>query len=165
MSIPNLTTYLNDHLAASVMALDMIAFALDRSVGTPLVSFLTQLHSEIEEDQTVLRNLLQRLDVAENPVKKAAVWIAEKVSRLKLEASDTSDALAQLQALETLQIGILGKRALWGALEEVVGDVRGLAGLDFPSLRQRAQDQHDRVEEWRLKAAREALAPIAGDQP
>ncbi len=165
MSIPHLTTYLNDHLAASVMAIDMIAFAAARSEGTPLGSFLTQLHSEIEEDQTVVRNLLERLDVSENPVKKATAWVAEKVSRLKLEASDNSDPLARLQALETLQIGILGKRALWGALEVVVGDVRGLAGLDFPSLRQRAQDQHDRVEEWRLKAAREALSPIAGAQP
>ncbi len=111
MSIPHLTTYLNDHLAASVMAIDMIAFAAARSEGTPLGSFLTQLHSEIEEDQTVVRNLLERLDVSENPVKKATAWVAEKVSRLKLEASDTSDPLARLQALETLQIGILGVRS------------------------------------------------------
>lgn len=162
MSIANLTTYLNDHLGASVMALDMIAFAADRSGGTPLVGFLTKLHGEIEEDQTVLRSLLKRLDVSENPVKKATAWIGEKVARLKIEASDTSGALAQLEALETLQVGILGKRALWGALEQVVPDVRGLAGLDFPSLKRRAQEQHDRIEEWRLKAAREALAPSAG---
>ena len=91
MSHKNLTTYLNDHLAGSVMALELIKHAAKPCAGTPLARSLEQLHGEIEEDQTVLRELLQRLDASENPVKKAAAWIAEKVGRVKMDASDTSD--------------------------------------------------------------------------
>ncbi len=161
MSINNLTTYLNDHLAGSVMALELIKRAAKPSAGTPLARSLEQLHGEIEEDQTVVRDLLRRLDVSENPVKKAAAWIAEKAGRVKIDASDTSDALGRLEALETLKLGIVGKLALLVALEQVAAEIPALAGLDFPALQRRAQDQHDRVEVWRIEAAREALSPTA----
>jgi hypothetical protein len=161
MSIKNLTTYLNDHLAGSVMALEVIQHAAKPSAGTPLARFLEQLHGEIEEDQTMVRDLLRRLDVSENPVKKATAWIAEKAGRVKIDLSDASGALGRLEALETLKLGILGKLALLVALDQVAGEVRPLAGLDFPALQRRAQDQHDRVEAWRLEAAREALSPTA----
>ena len=165
MSHKNLTTYLNDHLAGSVMALELIKHAAKPCAGTPLARSLEQLHGEIEEDQTVLRELLQRLDASENPVKKAAAWIAEKVGRVKMDASDTSDPLGRLEALETLKLGILGRLALLVALEHVAGEVRALEALDFPALQRRAQDQHDRVEIWRLEAAREALRPTADALP
>jgi hypothetical protein len=161
MSIENLTTYLNDHLAGSIMALELIKHAAQPSAGTPLARSLEQLHGEIEEDQTVVRDLLRRLDASENPVKQAAAWLAEKAGRVKIDASDTSDPLGRLEALETLKLGILGKLALLVALEHVAGEVSALEGLDFPALRRRAQDQHDRVESWRLEAAREALRPTA----
>src|SRR5687767_3293694 len=116
MSIENLTTYLNDHLAGSIMALELIKHAAQPSAGTPLARSLEQLHGEIEEDQTVVRDLLRRLDASENPVKQAAAWLAEKAGRGKIDASDTSDPLGRLEALETLKLGILGKLALLVAL-------------------------------------------------
>ena len=36
MSIENLTTFLNDHLAGSIMALELIKHAAQPSAGTPL---------------------------------------------------------------------------------------------------------------------------------
>ena len=83
MSIENLTTYLNDHLAGSIMALELIKHAAQPSAGTPLARSLEQPHGEIEEDQTVVRDLLRRLDASENPVKQAAAWLAEKAGRVE----------------------------------------------------------------------------------
>jgi hypothetical protein len=54
-------------------------------------------------------------------------------------------------------MGIHGKRALWRALRVVVSKHAVLRDLDLDLLERRAVEQHDRVEEWRLEAAREVL--------
>jgi hypothetical protein len=65
--------------------------------------------------------------------------------------------LARLELLETLAMGIHGKRAVWRALRVVAPKHPALSGLDLDLLERRAVEQLDRVEEWRLEAAREVL--------
>ena len=54
-------------------------------------------------------------------------------------------------------MGITGKLELWRSLEALDGgaDIRG---MDFAVLAARAEDQRDRVEDLRVRAAREALS-------
>ena len=64
-----------------------------------------------------------------------------------------------LEALETLALGIQGKLALWRVLEAVANRIPQLQIVDFDRLKQRAVQQHQRVEDQRLQSARTALAP------
>jgi hypothetical protein len=64
-----------------------------------------------------------------------------------------------LEALDALALGIEGKRALWTALAAGAPAVPRLQGVDLNLLQQRAQQQRERVEVWRLEAARKALLP------
>ena len=50
-----------------------------------------------------------------------------------------------------------GTRALGRALRVVALRYPVLQGVDLDLLERRAVEQHDRVEEWRLEAAREVL--------
>ena len=59
--------------------------------------------------------------------------------------------------LETLAIGMQGRRALWRALRVVADQHPVLRDLDLDLMERRAVEQHDRVEQWRLEVVREVL--------
>jgi hypothetical protein len=156
MSKKTLGTYLNDHLAGSVMAVEMIEHTIEEDRGTQLRPFLSALMNEIKADQEVLRGLLEKLEVKENPIKKAGAWMAEKARRLKM--GDTREGgLARLEVLETLSLGIQGKLKLWLALERVAPRHPELAGIEYQKLQTTAREQHDRIEAHRVEAALEAF--------
>ena len=157
MADEHLKTYLNDHLAGSVAALELIERSSESNAERPLGVFLKTLHAEVEADQDVLRELLRRVGGGENPAKKAAAWLLEKVSRAKLNDHLVSySPLSRLEELEGLVLGVRGKLALWDSLS-ALADER-FAGLDLEDLKARARAQLEDLERFRLEAAREALA-------
>jgi len=80
----------------------------------------------------------------------------EKVGRLKLNGQLTGySPLSRLVELEGLELGITGKRAMWAALEHVIG--ADVPGFDFGELQRRAERQAAEVGEHRLAAAEAAL--------
>ncbi len=92
-------------------------------------------------------------------MKRAAAWLGEKAGRVKLALAAREDpALARLEGLETLAMGIQGKRGLWRALAQVAEADAGLEGPAYGELELRAVAQYEIVERERLAAAREALA-------
>jgi hypothetical protein len=157
MSTEALAAYLNDHLAGSVAAIELIERAVSAHKGTPLGRFLLGLQNEIEADQDSLRDLLRRLGAGESRLKQAGAWLSEKASRIKLSGPDEASPLALLETLETLALGVQGKLSLWRVLRAVAPRHRELAGVDFNRLEQRAADQHAKIEARRLEAARDAL--------
>lgn len=152
-----ITTYLNDHLAGSVAALELLDYLVALHQG-PDRRPLTDLRTEIEEDQKVLQQLLRDLGGKESQVRKAAAWLTEKLGQAKLRFDDpgTGD-LRVLEALETLGLGIQGKLSLWRALASVAGEIPQLSGLNLPQLQERAADQFERVDALRIQVARTAL--------
>lgn len=158
MATQILTTYLNDHLAGSVAAIELVDHLRNLSKGTEREAFFTALQSEIEEDQKVLKELLRALGGTQSRVRQAAAWLSEKVGEAKLKLDDPgSGDLRMLEALEILELGILGKLALWHALGTAADLVPQIRRLDLPGLERRARDQHGRVETERLRVARAAL--------
>ena len=156
MSREALATYINDHLAGSVGAVELVDRTIEQNEGTEMARTLSEVVSEIREEQQRLRDLLGRLDAGESGLKKMGAWLAEKAGRLKL--GDTgSAALARMEALEALAIGIQGKLALWRALRRVEGRFPELAALDLARLERQGQTQFERVDVHRLEAAVEAL--------
>jgi hypothetical protein len=101
---------------------------------------------------------MARLEIDESRARTAMAWIAERATHFKLRLDDSSDgALGRLEAFDALAVGIEGKRALWRALAAAADDSADLRGVDYDRLTQRAEEQRDRVEALRLKAARTAL--------
>jgi hypothetical protein len=160
MNARHLTTYMKDHFAGSVAAVELLDHLISSNRGKTHESFFVQLRQEVGEDQESLRGLLHELDSASGPVRDATAFVSEKLARVKLLLEDPSGGqLALLEKLETLALGIDGKRALWRSLLAVAEEIPALHTVDLVNLDQRAADQRDRVEDLRAEAAREAFAP------
>jgi len=161
MAGTHLATYLNDHLAGSVVAIEMLEHLERTHKGTPLASFAFGLRAEIVEDRQTLERLMERLEIAKSPVRQAAAWLSEKLSEVKLKVEDMrGDRLRLLEILDALSLGIEGKRLLWIALGAVARIAPDLGGNDYNRLEQRAEEQRRVVETHRLEAARSALAEV-----
>lgn len=151
MSDRFLPIYLNDHLAGSVVGVELAKRARANNAGTPLDDILAEVCSEIEADRRVLRELMESLGIAEDRVKPAAAWLSEKVGRLKPNGQLRGySPLSRVVELEALQIGVSGKRLLWRALGRAYGN--SLDGFDFKALEARAEGQLQKLEACRLEA-------------
>jgi hypothetical protein len=155
MSDP-LATYLQDHLAGSMNAIELLKAMRDHHSGDPLGQFAAKLLAEIEADREVLAALTERVGADPAGMKEWAAWMAEKVSRLKLKHG-SGQGLGTFEALEFLVLGIHGKWALWRALSTIAPFDPRLQNIDFDRLNARAQNQHDEVDERRLACAHPAL--------
>ena len=159
MSKEHLAIYLNDHLAGSLTAVEILDHL--EAEASDLMPDLGALKSEIAADRDQLKALMERLGISESRVRKVTSWIAEQVTEAKFEVDDeTQGTLRRLERLEALAVGIDGKSALWRALNAAAEVAPELRGMDYEHLTERAQKQRSRVEILRLQAARLALAPL-----
>ncbi len=156
-----LDSYLNDHLAGSVSALELIEHWAHLHDGKPLGVFFSQIDTEIRADQNVLRNLIHRLGVEESSLRQAGAWAAEKLGRARLMiAGGQQGSLGLVLTLEGLIMGIVGKKLLWRSL--AAANLAKLNGYDFRELQRRAEQQIDRIEAERIRAAQLVLTDGAG---
>ena len=159
MSKQDLTIYLNDHLAGSVGALELVDHLIETYRGKPLEQFCKDLRDEIEADQSTLEKLIETLGWKESAMRKAEAWVAEKLSRAKIRLSDSQEGqMGLLHALEGLVLGITGKRGLWDALAAAAETMPQLRELDYARLENRAIEQRDRIEAKRLEVARQVFS-------
>jgi len=157
-----LDSYLNDHLAGSVSALELIAHWAHLHKGKPLGLFFSQIDTEIRADQSELRNLMRRLSVKESSFRQAGAWAAEKAGRVRLMiAGGGQGSLGLVLTLEGLIMGIVGKKLLWRSL--AAANLAELNGYDFRELERRAEEQIDRIEAERIRAALLVLTDGAGE--
>jgi hypothetical protein len=160
MSKEHLSTYLNDHLAGSVMAIEVIDQLAEEAPD--LNPILMETKMDIEADRLQLIQLMKRLDIAESRVRKAGAWFAEQIAEAKFEMDDQSGGLlGRLERLEALVLGIEGKLRLWRSLEAASNTNSELSFLDYKHLTQRAGEQRDRLESLRLQSATSALTLAA----
>ena len=156
-----LKSYLNDHLAGSVSALELIGHWKDAQKGEPLGGFFAEAEREIKADQEILRDVMRCLDIKESSVRKAGAWVGEKIGRARLMiAGDEPDSLGLVLSLEALIMGIFGKKLLWRSL--AAANLPETSKWDFEELQRRAEEQIKRTEGERVRAARQAFAGTAG---
>jgi hypothetical protein len=154
----HLAAYLNDHLAGSVMAVDLLAQLEETHAGTEIARVLTGLRADIEADRRELKILMNKLKITESRPRKATAWLTAKLAELKLRVEDKKGGpLRLLESVEAVALGIDGKLALWRSLAAAAELAAELRGVDYERLGQRAQAQRRRIEEIRLTAARAAL--------
>jgi hypothetical protein len=156
--------YLHDHLAGATCALDLVdrihKNVADKEVGR----FAARLREEIAADKETLHSLASQFGPTSDVLKDSVAWLSEKISRIKL-SHDDGTGLGLFEALEFLALGIHGKLALWTALAEVADRYTSLTAVDFDSLRDRAHQQEQATERFRLIAARAVFnnSPLAAN--
>jgi hypothetical protein len=151
-----LVVYLQDHLAGSAAAVEILDGLRTAHAGQPLGQLAFEISEEVETDRSTLQSLIERLGGGSSPLKDTTAWLGAKLSRYKL-GGDLSDPLGALEGLEVVALGILGKRALWEALSGISATDSRLRELDLRRLIDRASAQYARVEAQRLETARRAL--------
>ena len=67
--VKELDSYLNDHLAGSVSALELIGDWPDVHKGEPFGDFFAETEAEIKADQHILRDVMRRLGLKESSVR------------------------------------------------------------------------------------------------
>lgn len=159
MANEHMATYLNDHLAGSVIALELMQHLETAHAGTPLESFIAELRADVTADRHELEGLMEQLRVTESRARKATAWLSEKFTEVKLRLDDPAGgALRLLEAFEVLSLGIEGKRGMWLALAAVAEKADWLRVVDYERLIRRAEEQRSRVEAERLRTAKAAFA-------
>jgi hypothetical protein len=158
-----LEIYLADHLAAATAGVALARrTARSNNAETEVTGVLRRLADEIEDDRQTLKGIVVELGFRKSKTKEAAAWVGEKVGRLKLNGQIRGySPLSRVLELEALSVGVAGKLALWESLLATPGIRERLSGFDLDDLSERARRQRGKIEESRLRAAREAFAPGA----
>ncbi len=154
-----LKSYLNDHLAGSVAALELIEHRQEQHKEEPVGSFFGNLAADIRADQETLLELMHSLGIEESTVRQTGAWAAEKLARARLKFAGDQPGL--VLALEGLIMGILGKRMMWRSI--AAANLPNASRWDFEELQRRAEQQIELTETERIAAVRRAFAG-ASDQ-
>lgn len=158
-----LPSYLNDHLAGSVGALELIEHWAKLHEGKPLGDFFRDIKAGIRADQEKLREVMRSLGVDESSVRKAGAWVAEKAGRARLIIAGAEPGrLGLVLTLEGLIMGVTGKKLLWRAL--ATANLPQLNGYNFEELQRRVEQQIERIEAERMRAVVEAFAGTNSSQ-
>lgn len=156
-----LGTYLNDHLAGATLGLDHARQLAERHDGDAFGPEMAGIAAEIEADRDTLTGLMDQLGLTRNPVKAATAWVAEKAGRVKFSGISSGNAeLGDFLALETMSLGVEGKRSLWLVLAGLAPATPELAQTDFDDLIARAERQREGLERERMRAAERTFAAV-----
>jgi hypothetical protein len=160
-----LAGYLNDHLAGSAAGIRLAQRCRDRDPTSELGRHLRDLVGEIEDDRRALERVMARVGATQDRVKEVAALGAELLTSMKNRIpvlGAGSDAVARLEEVELLGLGIEGKRLLWTALGTIATSDRRLEEFDFGELERRARTQREGLERFRIRLARDAFTPSSG---
>ncbi len=159
MAKEHIATYLNDHLAGSAAALELLDHLQTTYADSPLGPFFIKLRADIATDRTALETVMKRLHIAESGVRQATAWLTGKMTEMKLWVDDSSKGTLHLfESLEALSLGLEGQKSLWKAMAVAAEDDAALQVANYEALEGQATEQRERVEKQRLLAAKEALA-------
>jgi hypothetical protein len=154
----DLQRYLNDHLAGSAGAVQLIDSLATRQEDPAEADFFHSLKAKVEADREQLRELLTRAGLEESSGLQIAGKLTAGASKLKLKWEGMEPGeLGMLEALEMLALGIQGKRLLWVMLAELAPAFPEWEGIPFADLELEAIEQRDAVEERRLQHGRDSL--------
>ncbi len=150
--------YLNDHLAGATAGVDLARDAVERHDGE-LGEFFAQLAGEISADHNTLTSLMDQMDAHHSGAKEVLAKAGSEISEAKFSGESMDDPeFGTFLTLETLSIGVEGKRCMWTALKVVENEYPELKSTDIDTLIERAKSQRDKLERKRLELAGTALS-------
>ncbi len=153
VAMDELGIYLNEHLAGSAAGVELAERLRENNEGTPFGGVLNQMVLEIKEDRATLENLMDRMGIERSAGKQSGGIGLERITKFRTSRALSRKAeLSRLVDIEALQLGIEGKFAMWRALQEIAALDQRLGSTDFASLEERAHQQRDTLENYRLQS-------------
>jgi hypothetical protein len=157
-----LATYCNDHIAAAAGGIELVNRMLGEHRGTEHEGPLRQLLGELQEEKTSLTALTRAMGFPVRQYKQAAAWVAEKLSRAKLNGRLLSRSpLSDLVEFEFLASAVRGKRSGFETLREVAEVEPRLDKAELDRLIEQANRQYT----WLTRVRREVAASVFGGRP
>ncbi|HEX5691732.1 MAG TPA: hypothetical protein VFX76_17075, partial [Roseiflexaceae bacterium] len=101
MSHAHLGIYLNDHLAGSQGALDLMQRLIEVEEHNWLNDTMAAVRAEVLEERQQLEALMHRLEIEPSRSRQVTGWLGEKVAQIKLRVDDPSDG--DLRLFESLE--------------------------------------------------------------
>jgi hypothetical protein len=151
--------YCNDHLAASVGGMELVKRMLGEHRTTDYEGPLTQLLGELREENSSLEAQMRAVGIPVRRYKQAALWLGEKISRLKLNGRLVRRSpLSDLVEFEFLASAVRAKRSGFETLREVAEVDAGLDKAELDRLIEQANRQH----EWLTGARRDVAVTVFG---
>jgi hypothetical protein len=161
--VKELDSYLNDHLAGSVSALELLEHWVRVHDGEQLADFFRNITAEVRHDQEKLREVMHSLGIEESKLRRVGAWAAEKLGRARLIiAGEESGSVGLVLTLEGLIMGVTGKKLMWRAV--AAANLPQLNGYDFEQLERCAEQQIERIEAERMRAVPEAFTGTNSSQ-
>jgi hypothetical protein len=145
-----ISIYCNDHLTAATGAVELAKRVRGSNAGTPLGDYAAELAAELEAEREALRAVMRRAGMREDPIKRTAGLVAERLGRLKLNGQLRGySPLSRLVEIEALLLLAAGSVSLWRTLGE--------AGHDAGDWAARAERRIAALHEHRAAAVAPAL--------
>jgi hypothetical protein len=158
VNVALLRIYLNDHLAGSMVGVELARRALAENEDNSVGEYLRVLLDELREDRATLQSVMVALGLKRDPLKQGAAWMGEKLGRLKLNGQLTGySPLSRLEELEGLCLGTEGRLSLWRTLRRLARKDERLGRFDFATLITRTEHQRRSLERLRQQASDEAF--------
>ncbi|HEX3732949.1 MAG TPA: hypothetical protein VHU91_08525 [Mycobacteriales bacterium] len=161
---PALGIYLNDHVAGAYGGVELARRIAQTHHACADGQVFQRLAADIAADRGELLDIMSRLGIKRRRYKSYGAWLVEKLGRLKLNGSLLRRSpLSTLVEFEALVLGVHGKAALWRTLRLVAEVDDRLDQVQLHRLAQRAGEQTQLLERWRMRAA-ETVFGVSAEQ-
>lgn len=146
-----LRAYLADHLTGSDTAFAVVERLRESQLETASAALFERLYREFSEERTILRRLLR--SVGGSPLKMRRLLGQTAGSVLRTAAGGRPGDLALFRTLESLAVGVQGKRCLWRAAQHLEGHLPAPPAKSFRALEAQAINQWELIERRRVGLA------------
>jgi hypothetical protein len=134
--------YLQDHFAGATSGSAMASRIAKSHEHNPQAQELRKLADDIEEDRSLLREIMASLDIEPSASMDAAAEVGERLGRLKLNGKLLSRSpLSNVVEFELMRLGVAGKLSCWLALRSLADTEPRLSAEALDGLITRAQSQ------------------------
>jgi hypothetical protein len=150
-----LRAYLRDHLSGADAAITVLGRLRWTYASRREGRLFDALYDEFVDERAVVKDLLIALGASPASLKRLATRTAG--AALSVVAGGNRGDLALFRTLESLAIGVQGKRCMWRAAQEIRPSLRS-PGRDFADLESRALDQWEAIDYCRRSLVAVTLA-------
>ena len=151
-----LASYLNDHLAGSAAALELLEKMRAANAGNEVGKTVAELHEAIKQDRASLETIMQTLDVGVSSLRQAGGQVVGKVSRVGIRRMGHGRPRSHPVARDRSP-GARHRRQDGRLVRFEELPASRLNDVDLDGLIGRARQQRETVEKLRRDAARAAF--------
>jgi hypothetical protein len=142
MEVSRFVPYLQEHLAGSEAGSRIVRSLKRQHPHDDLGEVMSRFERQFDEEQDVLRTVIHRLGDGSGPSIVALMFgLAGSVVAVAQRIVVGEPTPSLLEQLESLAVGVWGKRLLWGAIARRASEDPRLADIEIDRLIEMAESQ------------------------